>query len=295
MSGASLVLLAARAILASAPNVPAAAPPPPAPIVAPPPAPAPVTIVTPPPPRPAPPALAQSERARYRIAFGGLEVGQLSVSFGGAAPGATIVHVAGQGAGAVFGLGRYENQIDSDFDLARLDSTRWVNERTWANRSTRDRGEQPVQGEVRAFREPIAKVGAPAASGVAVPMQAKLAGPLLDPLGIILRLRAAPPSPGAPAQTLYVLDGQALWRVTIANQGRAPLPDGHVQVATIKLSVEAEPIRYDGSSDVGGDRHHRSISVWMSDDANRVPIRLSVSVGLGDVVASLTEIERRPL
>ena len=97
---------------------------------------------------------------------------------------------------------------------------------------------------------------------------------------------------GAPAQTLYVLDGQALWRVTVANQGRAPLPEGRVQVATFRLQVEAEPIRYDGVSDVGGDRHHRSIVIWLSDDANRVPVRLAVSVGLGDLVASLAEIER---
>ncbi len=239
-----------------------------------------------------PPALAQSERTRYRVAFGGLDVGELSLSIGGAVPGATVVHAAGQGAGAVLGLGRYENQVDSDFDLTRLDSLRWVNDRTWANKSLRDRAEQPVPGEVRGVREPIGKPGTPTPAGGSIPLQVRLAGPVLDPVGFILRVRAATPAAGGPAQTLYVLDGQALWRVLVTNQGRAPLPEGHVQVATVRLQVEAEPIRYDGVSDVGGDRHHRSIAIWLSDDVNRVPVRLAVSVGLGDIVASLAEIER---
>jgi hypothetical protein len=236
-----------------------------------------------------PPSLAQSERTRYRVAFGGLDVGELSLTIGGAAPGATVVHAAGQGAGAVLGLGRYENQVDSDFDLARLDSLRWVNERTWANRSLRDRAEQKVQGEVRGVREELGRTGHAAPP---IPLQARLAGPLLDPVGFILRVRAAMPAPGAPPQTLYVLDGQALWRVTVANQGPSPLPEGHVQAATVRLRVEAEPIRYDGVSDVGGERHHRSIAIWLSDDVNHVPVRLAVSVGVGDLVASLAEIER---
>ncbi|MDB4980155.1 MAG: hypothetical protein JWM82_907, partial [Myxococcales bacterium] len=208
------------------------------------------------------------------------------------APGATVVHAAGQGAGAVLGLGRYENQVDSDFDLLRLDSLRWVNDRTWANKSLRDRAEQPVPGDVRGVREPLGKPGIQGPPGASVPLQVRLAGPVLDPVGFILRVRAATPAPGGPPQTLYVLDGQALWRVTVANQGRAPLPEGQVQVATVRLQVEAEPIRYDGATDVGGDRHHRSIAIWLSDDVNRVPVRLAVSFGIGDIVASLAEIER---
>jgi hypothetical protein len=283
MSGALLISLAARVTFLS---VSAAAPLPSVPGAAPAKSDAPGVRAAP------PPALAQSERTRYRVAFGGLEVGELSLSIGGAVPGASVVHAAGQGAGAVLGIGRYENQVASDFDLLRLDSLRWVNDRTWANKSMRDRAEQPAPGDIRAVREPLGKPGMPPQPGAAVPMQVRLAGPLLDPVGFILRLRAATPAPGAPAQTLYVLDGQALWRVTVTNQGRAPLPEGHVQVATLRLQVEAEPIRYDGVSDVGGDRHHRSIAIWLSDDANRVPVRLAVSVGLGDIVASLTEIER---
>ncbi|HVZ74138.1 MAG TPA: DUF3108 domain-containing protein [Polyangia bacterium] len=287
---ALLVALAARVPLMTAAATATSAPaplPPPVALAAP--ATQPPRFAPKPPARsalPAPPALARSEKTRYRVAFGGLDVGELSLAIGGAAPGATIVHAAGQGAGSVLGLGRYENQLDSDFDLARLDSRRWVNSRRWANEALRDRGEQATPGDVRGSREPL-DAGKPA-----VPMQARLAAPLLDPLGFILRLRAALPAARARAETLYVLDGQAYWRVTVTNEGRSPLPEGHVQVATIKLRVEADPIRFDGTPDTRGDRHHRSIAIWMSDDEARVPVRLSVSLGLGDVVASLAEIER---
>src|SRR5438552_633457 len=147
-----------------------------------------------------PPALAQSERTRYRVAFGGLDVGELSLAIGGAAPGATVVHAAGQGAGAVLGLGRYENQVDSDFDLTRLDSLRWVNERTWAHKSLRDRAEQKVQGEVRGVREQLGPAGKASPPAPPIPLEARLAGPLLDPVGFILRLRAATPVAGGAAQ-----------------------------------------------------------------------------------------------
>jgi hypothetical protein len=236
---------------------------------------------------PPPPPLAQREKTRYRIAYGGLDVGELSLSIGGAAPGTTVVHAAGQGAGSVLGIGRYENQIDVDFDLSRLDSLRWVNARTWGNRSTRDRGEQRTRGEVRGVRETL---GQP---GPGVPLEARLAGPLLDPIGFVLRLRAATPAAGAAAEVLYVLDGQALWRLSVSNRGREALPEGTVRASLVRVQVEAEPIRYDGASDAGTDRHHRSISIWLSDDANRVPVRLSVGVGVGDLVASLVEIDRR--
>jgi len=125
---------------------------------------------------------------------------------------------------------------------------------------------------------------------------ATLAAPLLDPLGFLLRLRVELPGAGARArpQILYVLDGQALWRVTITNAGRGPAPEGIVaDVPTLRLEVEAEPIRWDGVADVG-ERAHRSLKLWLSDDAARVPLRLEVPVGIANVVVALTDIDRRP-
>jgi hypothetical protein len=248
--------------------------------------PAPVAVA---PPRPVPPALALAEHSRYRVDYGVLEIGELELAIAAATPGATLVHADGHGAGGLLGLGHMENRIATDFDLSRLESRRWDNARSGGEGDLRDRAEQTAAGQVSLVRERQGDTHAP------VPTRATLAAPLLDPLGFLLRLRVEPPGsrPGDPPQILYVLDGQALWRVTITNAGRGPTPEGVADVPTLRLEVEAEPIRWDGVVDVG-ERTHRSLKLWLSDDAARVPLRLEVPVGIANVVVALTDIDRRP-
>src|SRR5450432_510038 len=247
-------------------------------------------IAVPTPPRPVPPALALAEHSRYRVDYGVLEIGALELVIAAATPGASLVHADGHGAGGLLGLGHMENRIATDFDLSRLESRRWDNARSGGEGDLRDRAEQTAAGQVSLVRERPGDTHAP------VPTRATLAAPLLDPLGFLLRLRVEPPGsrPGDPPQILYVLDGQALWRVTITNAGRGPAPEGIVaDVPTLRLEVEAEPIRWDGVADVG-ERAHRSLKLWLSDDAARVPLRLEVHVGIANVVVALTDIDRRP-
>jgi hypothetical protein len=253
---------------------------------------APQIVVTPPvvpapPPVAIPPALAQRERARYRLEYGPLSVGELTIAIGGATPGAKTVRAGGRGAGAVLGLGRMSNSIATDFDLERLDARRWNNSREDGDRALIDSAEQPTPGQVTGARfrqRPHVRQS---------PIQATFTAPLLDPLSFLLRLRAAPPTPGS-SQVLYVLDGQALWRLTIQNAGRASLPEGTVAVATFRLDGRADPIHWDGSADEA-ERRRRTFSVWLSDDANKVPLRLEMPLGPSALVVALTEISRRPL
>ncbi|HVR02131.1 MAG TPA: DUF3108 domain-containing protein [Polyangia bacterium] len=240
-------------------------------------------------PRPAPAAVAREERSRYRIEYGVLEIGELELAVAAALPGATSVHADGRGTGGVLGFGRMEDRIATDFDLVRLDSRRWDNARSGAEGDLRDRAVQADAGQVSLVRERLGAAAAPATR------HATLATPLLDPLGFLLRVRIEPPpaSPRNPPQILYVLDGQALWRVTVTNAGRASAPDGVEPVLTLRLDAEAEPVRWDGTPDTDGDRHHRSFKLWLSDDAARVPLRLEMPIGIANVVVALTDITRR--
>jgi hypothetical protein len=235
--------------------------------------------------------VAQRERAHYSIEYGPLHVGELNVAINGAAPGATAVRAGGQGAGAVLGMGRMSNAIATDFDLQRLDSRRWINARENDDRALRDHAEQPAPGQL------IGKRMRTRPRVQQQPLQATFAfaAPLLDPLAFLIRLRVAPPSPGAPPQILHVLDGQALWRLTVKNAGSSPLPEGATSVSTFRLDAQAEPVRWDGVVDEGGDRHRRSFSIWLSDDANKVPLRLEMPLGPSAIVVALTDITRRPL
>jgi hypothetical protein len=256
------------------------APPPGAPPAAPP--------VATPHARAVPPALARAERARYRVDYGLLEIGELEVAIAAAVPGSVIVHADGHGVGGVLGLGRMEDRIATDFDLGRLESRRWDNARSGGDGDLRDRATQTDSGRVDLVRE---------RAGASAPERARvtLAAPLVDPLGLLLRLRVDPPGAGPRdrPQVLYVLDGQALWRVTIANAGRVAPPENAAPVPMVRLDAEAEPLLWSGAPDPSGDRKPRSFKLWLSDDAARVPLRLEMPVGIADVVVALTELERR--
>jgi hypothetical protein len=235
-------------------------------------------------PRAVPPALAQAERARYRIDYGVLEIGELEVAISAVVPGSVLVHADGHGEGGVLGLGRMQNHIATDFDLQRLESRRWDNARSGGEGDLTDRARQAVAGHVDLVRE---------RPGGARPRELaslNLAAPLLDPLGFLLRLRVEP-GPRDRPQVLYVLDGQALWRVTITNAGRVTPPENAAPVPMVRLDAEAEPVHWNGTPDVG-ERKHRSFKLWLSDDAARVPLRLEMPVGIADVVVALTEISR---
>jgi hypothetical protein len=278
MLGVFLLLATARPLclpveLGQVPTPPAEAPPM---LVAPAPPP-------PPPPRPAPASIAGREHTRYDVHYGPLTIGEIHVSVAGAAPGAGRVAAGGRGGGGLLGLGSMENIVATEFDLTRLDSRRWVDGRK-GKRTLNDHVDQPSPGQVAFSRDLLDPARTIVRSAATLP------GPLLDPLGFLLRLRVAPP--GAAPQVLYVLDGQALWRVTVTNAGRAPFPEAGLRVATLRLDAQAEPIRYDGASDVSDDRRRRTFSVWLSDDAARVPLRLEMPVGVSDVVVKLAEIRR---
>jgi hypothetical protein len=236
------------------------------------------------PPVVVPPALAQAERARYRIDYGVLEIGELEVAVAAAVPGSVLVHADGHGVGGVLGLGHMENRIATDFDLARLESRRWDNARSGGDGDLTDRARQSGVGHVDFVRERPGRAGEVAS--------VNLAAPVLDPLGFLLRLRVDPPRRGP--QILYVLDGQALWRVTIASAGRVAPPENVAPVPMVRLDAEADPIHWNGAPDLDRDRKHRSFKLWISDDAARVPLRLEMPVGIADVVVALTEIRREP-
>jgi hypothetical protein len=243
----------------------------------------PAPAVVPPPPPPAPVPVASRETTRYTVSYGPFTIGEVRLQIAGAAPGAGRVLADGRGEGGLVGLGRIENVIATEFDLSRLDSRHWVDGRK-GERTLDDHVDQPTPGQVAFSRDLLDPARTILRSTATLP------GPLLDPLGFLLRLRVAPP--GAAPQVLYVLDGQALWRVTVTNMGRAPFPEPGLRVPTLRLDAEAEPILYDGSPANDPTRRHRSFSLWLSDDGPRVPLRVEMPLGLSTVVVSLAEIRR---
>jgi hypothetical protein len=104
------------------------------------------------------------------------------------------------------------------------------------------------------------------------------------------QLRGWRAAPGT-KRTVFVIGGRRLWRVDVAYAGedtigsevtgnrRAVMFDGTSYRARRDLSVESE-------------RPARTFRVWLSDDADRVPLRVTAKTELGDVVMSLIDYAR---
>jgi len=260
---------------------------------------APLPLPPPPPPPPPPPRAAQplpaplstAETARYRIDYGIINIGELSLAIAAppkvGGPDGQLVRASGHGHGSILGLGALENSVDAEFDAAHLASRRWSSARKRGDSAIRDVGEQRRPGVLDLSRQ---HAGRPPERRLAT-----VAGPAFDPIGFLLRVRVDPPALGGAPQVLHLMDGQALWRVTVLNAGREPLPDGASGPLAVRLEARAEPIHYDGRPDDSGDRTRRDFVLWLSDDPAHVPLRLAMPIGIADLVVALVELVRTPL
>lgn len=113
---------------------------------------------------------------------------------------------------------------------------------------------------------------------------------LHDTHSAMAALRGWRAAPGT-QRTVYVVGGRRLWRVdvtfagtetigtTVGGNRRAVIFDGNSYRARRDLTIESS-------------KPARSFRVWLSDDADRVPLKVTAKTELGDVVMDLTEYNR---
>jgi hypothetical protein len=235
--------------------------------------PAPLPVAKAAPPLPAP--LAQEERARYRINFGILgQLGELNINLT-PGPKGDVIQILGQVKASVLGLGETEKRVASEVDTRSLEARRWTTLKLTSGSSTTDFARQPRPGTVSLLRRRPGKADQP-------DTLVRKAG-VMDPLAFILRLRLASP---LGAQRYEVLDGHGLWLISIAPGARVTGDFGKA----VRLQGRAEPVYWDGTHD--DDRPNRTFTVWLSDDAARIPLRLVMPLAVGQVRADLLTVTR---
>lgn len=92
-------------------------------------------------------------------------------------------------------------------------------------------------------------------------------------------------------RVLWVLGGRRLWKAEIEVVGRDVIGTALGNQAALRFQGVAARARPDMTIDQR--RPPRSFTVWVSDDADRVPLRIVARTELGEVTIDLVEYQRR--
>jgi hypothetical protein len=108
-----------------------------------------------------------------------------------------------------------------------------------------------------------------------------------DPLSSFFALRALPLSDGQHID-LDVLDGAALWRValTVHRGGTLRLENAAAAQPAIRIDGVARRLEDNGRPRAG--QGPRNMTIWLSDDTNRVLLRMEADTDLGRCALELT-------
>jgi hypothetical protein len=110
-----------------------------------------------------------------------------------------------------------------------------------------------------------------------------------DTHSAMAQIRGWRAKPGT-TRTVYVVGGRRLWRVDLRYAGEETI--GCVLGNRRAVHFDGASYRARPNFDLESDKPARTFSVWLSDDADRVPLKMSAQTELGEVTMDLTEYNR---
>lgn len=110
-----------------------------------------------------------------------------------------------------------------------------------------------------------------------------------DAISAMVQLRGWRAEPGT-RRTVFVVGGRRLWRIDVTYAGREAIGSALGNRRAIRFTGESYRARRDFSPETA--RPTRTFTVWLSDDADRVPLKVVAATELGDIVMDLTEYSR---
>jgi hypothetical protein len=110
-----------------------------------------------------------------------------------------------------------------------------------------------------------------------------------DAHSAMAQLRGWRAAPGT-RRTVFVVGGRRLWRIDVTYAGQDTIGSAIGNRRAIRYTGESYRARPDFSPETP--RPTRTFTVWLSDDADRVPLKVVAKTELGEVVMNLTEYSR---
>lgn len=110
-----------------------------------------------------------------------------------------------------------------------------------------------------------------------------------DAHSAMAELRGWRAAPGT-TRSVFVIGGRRMWRIDVVFVG--PDTVGGATGTRRALRFHGEAYRTSRGLTAETARPSRTFSVWLSDDADRVPLRLTATTEIGDIVMDLTDYSR---
>lgn len=110
-----------------------------------------------------------------------------------------------------------------------------------------------------------------------------------DTHSAMAQVRGWRPAPGT-SRSVFVVGGRRLWRVDVKFVGVETIGSAVGNRRAIKF--EGASFRARANFTIETDKPMRTFTVWLTDDADRVPLRVLASTELGDVTVDLTDYSR---
>jgi hypothetical protein len=89
---------------------------------------------------------------------------------------------------------------------------------------------------------------------------------------------------------VYVIGGRRLWRVDVTHDGTDTI--GSALGNRRAIVLEGKSYRAKANMQLETQKPARTFTVWLSDDADRVPLKVVAATELGDIVMDLTDYAR---
>lgn len=110
-----------------------------------------------------------------------------------------------------------------------------------------------------------------------------------DAHSAMAQLRGWRAGPGA-KRAVFVVGGRRMWRVDVTYAGSETVGSALGNRRAVKFTGASYRVRKNFTSETV--KPTRTFTVWLTDDADRVPLKVTASTELGDIVMDLTEYTR---
>ncbi len=227
-----------------------------------------------------PPFASPGERVRYRVTALGLELAALSMGVGDVSPLEGKQAVVVQAVAESVGLAARVKPV-------RVEFTSWIDVATGLPLLFRAVEAQEV---IEARFGKLAEKKFPISTQVAdqpekIEMQATNGQPL-ELLGVLLVLRSWDDKVGA-SRTFEAVRSSYMWRMQATLVAREAISTELGELPTVKFDAVSRRLMRDGSIDQGTEP--RKFSVWISDDADRVPLLMVAETDYGDIKIEIVD------